>query len=114
MAILSSFDNEEREHYIGYVEAANGIGLLFGPLLGAMLYSFGGYMMPFATFAGLYTLSFPCIAVTLIQSQRILDQHQREGEGKSLLEQNNQKSPREDVPLMKLVRKPRFTFGLLA
>lgn len=39
MAILSSFEGKEREMYIGWIEAANGIGLLFGPLIGSFLYS---------------------------------------------------------------------------
>ena len=50
MAILSSFDGAEREMYIGWIEAANGIGLLFGPLIGAFLFSVGGYQAPFFTF----------------------------------------------------------------
>lgn len=43
MAILSGFEGAEREMYIGWIEAANGIGLLFGPLIGAFLFSIGGY-----------------------------------------------------------------------
>jgi MFS family permease len=50
MAILSSMGSKQREKYIGWGEAACGIGLLFGPLLGAALYDIGGYVMPFATF----------------------------------------------------------------
>ena len=50
MAILSSYDHTEREKYIGWVEAATGIGLLLGPLLGAVLFSIGGYVAPFAAF----------------------------------------------------------------
>ena len=50
MAILSSFDGQEREMYIGWIEAANGIGLLFGPLIGAFLFSMGGYQTPFFSF----------------------------------------------------------------
>jgi MFS family permease len=61
MAILSSFESEEREMYIGYIEAANGVGLLFGPLFGAALYSFGGYTAPFLTFSCLYLVAYPYI-----------------------------------------------------
>jgi len=50
MAVLSSFNQQEREKYIGWIEAGAGIGLLFGPLMGALLYSIGGYVMPFAVF----------------------------------------------------------------
>lgn len=55
MAILSSFPHHEREKYIGLVEASFGIGLLFGPLIGSMLYSFGGYVVPFFTFCKFQT-----------------------------------------------------------
>jgi MFS family permease len=50
MAIMSSFASNEREKYIGWVEAAAGIGLLTGPLFGALLFNLGGYIMPFFTF----------------------------------------------------------------
>ena len=50
MAIMSSFAGNEREKYIGWVEAAAGVGLLTGPLFGALLYNVGGYTMPFFTF----------------------------------------------------------------
>ena len=43
MAILSSFDKDEREQYIGWVEAGFGVGLLFGPIIGAGLYTLGGF-----------------------------------------------------------------------
>jgi hypothetical protein len=32
---------------IGMLEASSGIGLLLGPFFGAMLYSIGGYLLPF-------------------------------------------------------------------
>ena len=69
MAILSSFESEEREMYIGYIEAANGIGLLFGPLFGAALYSYGGYTMPFLTFSTLYLTAYPFIYWSLNKSK---------------------------------------------
>ena len=50
MAILSSFTPDEREKYIGIVEASFGLGLLFGPLIGAFWYNLGGYKMPFVFF----------------------------------------------------------------
>lgn len=58
MAILSSFDGQERERYIGWIEAANGIGLLFGPLIGSLLFSMGGYKTPFFTFGKSHIPSF--------------------------------------------------------
>lgn len=72
MAILSSFDKEEREMYIGTIEACNGVGLLLGPLIGGLLYSFGGYVMPFATFAGVYVALYPYIIYTLVSASKIV------------------------------------------
>ena len=69
MAILSGFESEEREEYIGYIEAANGLGLLFGPLMGAFLFTLGGFTLPFLTFAGLYFLAYPYIWVSLNRSR---------------------------------------------
>ena len=39
MAILTSYDSIERNQFIGWMEASGGIGMLFGPLMGAFLYS---------------------------------------------------------------------------
>jgi len=104
MAILSSFSNQEREKYIGYVEAANGVGLLFGPLLGAMLYSFGGYMMPFATFGGIYIVAYPWIMLTLSRAKQIL-------RTKSQPEEDH---PKVEVDVKMLISKPRFLYGLMS
>jgi MFS family permease len=55
MAILSSYNKDEREKYIGFIEMFFGLGLLFGPIFGAFFYSFGGYIMPFLSFGKLLT-----------------------------------------------------------
>jgi len=104
MAILSSFDKDEREKYIGWVEAAFGCGLLFGPLLGAFLYTFGGYIMPFATFAVIYFVSFPFIIVILNKSHSIWASAQNDTNAAGT----------EEIQLTVLLKKPRFVFGLLS
>ena len=53
ISVLSSY-REDRETYIGYFEVCAGLGALFGPLLGAILYYFGGYKAPFFTIGGIY------------------------------------------------------------
>jgi len=70
MAILSSFGAEEREKYIGWIEAAFGLGMLFGPLLGAVMYNYGGYQCPFITFTIIYLVSYPFISMSLIEANR--------------------------------------------
>lgn len=107
MAILSSFETAEREEYIGYIEAANGIGLLFGPLLGAVLYTIGGYTMPFITFSLLYISAYPFIFYSLNKTKSFIE---REG-----IEPNSPSAiPKEEIELKALLVKPRFVFGLLA
>lgn len=58
MAIITSCFPEDREDNIAILEAGVGIGMLLGPLAGALLYTIGGYMMPF------WTVAFVCIALT--------------------------------------------------
>jgi len=65
MAIMSSFGSNERDKYIGIVEAANGLGLLVGPLAGATLYTIGGFALPFLFFASLLVLCAPFILCIL-------------------------------------------------
>ena len=50
MAIIASFPGSERDKYIGYIEAAGGLGMLLGPVVGAGLFEYGGYYLPFVSF----------------------------------------------------------------
>lgn len=63
MAVLSTFHHDEREKYIGWIEAANGVGLLFGPVTGALLFNIGGYQMPFLSMATTLILAFPLLTM---------------------------------------------------
>lgn len=55
MAILSSY-KEDRDLYISYFEAASGLGLLFGPLSGAIFYTVMGFVGPFFILGGIYSV----------------------------------------------------------
>lgn len=70
MAMLSGFKDDEREKSIGYIEVSNGIGILTGPLIGAILYNIGGYPLPFAFFAVLYMCMYPIIAHYLFKANK--------------------------------------------
>ena len=50
MAILISFDSEDRERYIGLIESSLGLGLLLGPFIGSGFFYLGGYKAPFIAF----------------------------------------------------------------
>jgi len=64
MAIITSMFPNEKELYIGILEAAVGIGLLIGPLLGAFLYSVGGFKLPFWTVAAICITLYPLLIHT--------------------------------------------------
>jgi len=111
MAILAGFDGKEREMYIGWIEASNGLGLLFGPLIGAACYSYGGYKAPFLFFAVLFLILFPCICGALFKYNRLkkemdemmgIDPEADNGEDKAAVE------------LWPLFKHARFIFGLMA
>lgn len=68
MAMLGGLKNEDREKSIGYLEVSNGIGILCGPLIGALLFNIGGYHFPFAVFAILYVAVYPVIAHYLFKA----------------------------------------------
>lgn len=114
MAILSSFEGLEREMYIGWIEAANGIGLLFGPLIGAFLFSMGGYKVPFFTFAGIYLVFFPCIVAALTsynRQKKVVEMKLNAKKGSSGDEPQEKK---EMVKVTALIKHPRFLFGLFS
>lgn len=46
-------------------QGANGLGLLVGPLGGALLYTIGGFTLPFFFFTALYLVCFPFISYIL-------------------------------------------------
>ena len=65
LAIISSFEGSERERNLGFCEAANGLGLLVGPLAGGILYLIGGFCLPFMFFAGAFLLCYPLTSYVL-------------------------------------------------
>lgn len=67
MAIVATVYKDERDKAIGKIGAATGIGLLVGPLIGSVLYSIGGYMLPFFTVSLCFFLLYPLIVHTLAQ-----------------------------------------------
>lgn len=42
-SVSTNFFPDHKEAMVGYIEAATGIGLILGPLIGSGLYSIGGY-----------------------------------------------------------------------
>jgi MFS family permease len=107
MAILSSFPSEDREKYIGFVEAANGLGLLCGPLIGALLYHIGGFSLPFLGLAGFCFLLLPVVYVVLYTALNDIKKSQ-------LSESSQNKNKTQDIDMISFLLKPRFVFGLFS
>ena len=53
----------------GCLEASAGIGLCFGPIIGAIIFEIGGYTAPFFTFAAIFL--FYCFIVKPLISQEV-------------------------------------------
>ena len=127
MAIITSMFPNEKELYIGILEAAVGIGLLIGPLLGAFLYSVGGFKLPFWTVAAICITLYPL----LIHTNKFIVQKERDiALAKEIREKliiKEATTAEEDdikgtgngtkeirISFMKLCTVPLFVFGLLA
>lgn len=56
---------EDQDKYIGWAEAAIGIGLVLGPVLGSFLFNFVGYTITFLVFGALLLIGAIMIQVLL-------------------------------------------------
>jgi MFS family permease len=63
--VIAASSKKDRDQNIGFIEAFSGLGFLTGPLLGSLMFTIGGYMMPFLTIGCIYILTFPFIVYTL-------------------------------------------------
>ncbi len=91
MAIISSFFPDSKEDNITVLEIGIGIGLLVGPLLGAFLYTIGGYILPFWTVAVICMLLYPLLLHTVAFIQR--------EENKYMQAQSNLLTPEVGAPI---------------
>lgn len=55
-SISTNFFPDHRAAMVGYIEAATGIGMIFGPPIGAGLYSIGGYHLIYNGFGATFIL----------------------------------------------------------
>jgi MFS family permease len=74
IAIIAAHYKHEREKTIGMMESSSGIGLLLGPFIGAVLYSLGGYLLPFFVTGTLSFFSddFSCLVFVSISYDYLL------------------------------------------
>jgi MFS family permease len=67
--VVENSTKEDREENIGFIEAFTGLGFLAGPLFGSVMFTIGGYSLPFAGCCILMTVSYPLIAINLSKAK---------------------------------------------
>lgn len=87
-SVITSCFPHSKQKLIGILEAGIGLGLLLGPLLGAVLYEFGGYSCPFWTLGLFFLLAFPLLSkmMNMIESEQ--KQARTSEEGSAPMHQN--------------------------
>lgn len=72
------------EFAVGLAEIFTGGGFMIGPIVGSLLYSVGGYTMPFIVFGGMALFSAPIVYHTLrnpiLVNQRLVNHHSIQNE----------------------------------
>jgi MFS family permease len=56
-SVVNNVWSEDREKYLSYIEAAGGLGLMLGPVIGGILNTYFSYSVTFFTFAALCAVS---------------------------------------------------------
>ena len=67
LALLTCHYKNDREKVIGMLETSMMIGMLLGPVLGAGMYSIGGYLGPFYFFAVTNLLVYIYMVIPMIK-----------------------------------------------
>lgn len=107
--VIAHSSKKERDQNIGFMEGFTGLGFLTGPLVGSIMFTFGGYMMPFFTIGCIYVLTSPIVIYNLhkAKTDRVnlrdcpSSEHEKQG-----LETYN------PISIMKMFTSPRFVFGI--
>ena len=61
LSIINTNYPDEREKNLALFEGGAGLGLLLGPVFGSILYSIGGYILPFLVFGIITCIFYPII-----------------------------------------------------
>lgn len=64
-ATVATHFKDNREYAIGRIQACTALGLMMGPLVGSVLFTIGGYMLPFFVFAAIFLVLYPFISYNL-------------------------------------------------
>jgi len=69
--VIAEADKNDKVRQVGLIETTTGVGFLFGPVWGSVMYQVGGYPAPFACSALLYIICFPFVTYNLFTARRL-------------------------------------------
>jgi MFS family permease len=58
-----NFYAEKKETMVGYLEAMNASGMIIGPLIGSVLFTFGGFKFTFDVFGVFFICTTPFLKI---------------------------------------------------
>ena len=104
--------DEERARWIGIVMGSYGAGLIFGPVLGGVLYDVWGFAAPFAASAAMAAIAFIAAAI-LVPETRTREMRRRETLRQRLTVESTGQTPVQAPSWWGVLPRPLYVFGML-
>lgn len=71
MALVVAYSSKsDRDQNVGFIETFYGLGFLFGPMFGSIMFSLGGYTMPFLSCGIVLVICLPIIMFNLFRAKQ--------------------------------------------
>lgn len=90
-SIISITFPDQKEKYIGWAESTIGFGLMSGPVIGSVIYTYSGYRNTFFFFSGLMVLTI-CLILVQVPSSLNRNSKRKKSKGLDFLECNAKES----------------------
>ena len=108
-SIITNSYPERQMEVIGYLQAAEGGGLILGPFVGAFLFMIGGYNFTFYGYGSLCIILGLVIVRQFKRTQAVSDQNEVQGDlFERPAQENNQEQ--DGISVFKLMINPQFLF----
>jgi DHA1 family tetracycline resistance protein-like MFS transporter len=113
MGIIADIVSEEkRARWIGMLMGSYGAGLIFGPVLGGVLYDVWGFAAPFAASATMAAIAFTAAAI-LVPETRTREVRRREMLRQRWAAESADQTPEQAPSGWSALPRPLYVFGML-
>ena len=113
MGIIADIVPEEnRARWIGVVMGSYGAGLIFGPVLGGVLYDVWGFAAPFTASATMAAIAFIAAAI-LVPETRTREMRRREMLRQQWTAESADQTPMQSPSWRDALPRPLYVFGML-